>query len=156
MLDLNAGVHLDEIEPPVLVQELDRTGTQILDLAHRGGDDLPDLGALGSVERGRGAFLQKFLVAALQRAVALAEMNGVALAVAQHLDLDVARGCEIFLQVDRIVSKRRFRLGARGRERRRQVGGAVRDLHAAPAAARCRLDQDRKADVVRDRERVVI
>ncbi len=91
MLDLEARVHLDEIELAVLVEELDGAGAEIVELAHRLGDGLADLVARAGVERGRGAFLPDLLVAALQRAVALAEMDGVALAVAEHLDLDVAR-----------------------------------------------------------------
>ena len=35
MLDLDAGVHLDEVEPSVLVQELDRADAEIFELAHR-------------------------------------------------------------------------------------------------------------------------
>ena len=91
MLDLDARVHLDEIELAVLVQELDRADAEILQLAHRLGDRLADLVARAGVERRRGAFLPHLLMPALQRAVALAEMDRVALAVAEHLDLDVAR-----------------------------------------------------------------
>ena len=61
------------------------------------------------------------LVAALQRAVALAEMDGLAVAVADHLDLDVARLAEIFLHVDGVVAEGGAGLGARGGERLRQV-----------------------------------
>ena len=57
------------------------------------------------IERGRGAFLQHLLVAALQRAIALAEMDGVAPAVAEHLDFDVARPLQIFFQIDRVVAE---------------------------------------------------
>ena len=88
------------------------------------GDGLADLVARCGVERGRGAFLQHLLVAALQRAVALAEMDGVALAVAEHLDLDVARLLQIFLEIDRVVAERGLGFGARGRERGRQLGRA--------------------------------
>ena len=38
MLDLDARVHLDEIELAVLVQELDGADAEIFDLAHRLGD----------------------------------------------------------------------------------------------------------------------
>ena len=44
-------------------------------------------------------------------------MYDAATAVAQHLDLDVARLGEIFLQIDRGVPERGLRLGARGRKR---------------------------------------
>ena len=121
MLDLDAGVHLDEIELAVLVEELDRADAEILQIAHRLGDRLADHVAGGGVERGRGAFLPDLLMAALQRAVALAEMDGVALAVAEHLDLDVARPLQIFLEIDRVVAEGGLGLGARGRERLREI-----------------------------------
>ena len=43
MLDLDAGVHLDEVELAVLVEELDGADAEIVELAHRLGDDLADL-----------------------------------------------------------------------------------------------------------------
>ncbi len=42
MLDLDAGVHLDEIELAVLVEELDGAGAVIAELAHGGGGDVAD------------------------------------------------------------------------------------------------------------------
>jgi hypothetical protein len=47
-------------------------------------------------------------VAALQRAVALAEMDRVALAVAEDLDFDVARLLEILLDIDASLPKAAF------------------------------------------------
>ena len=58
---------------------------------------------------GRGRFLEHLLVATLQRAVALAEVDRAAFAVAEHLELDVARVGEIFLHVDGVVAERRAR-----------------------------------------------
>src|SRR5271163_131987 len=40
MLDLNARIHLDEIEFTVLVEKFDRPNTEIFDLTHRLGDGL--------------------------------------------------------------------------------------------------------------------
>src|SRR3546814_3047463 len=69
MLDLHAGVHLDEVEAPVLVQELERAGAAVAD-AHAGfGADLADLGPLFVGDAGRGRFLDHLLVAALHRTV---------------------------------------------------------------------------------------
>jgi hypothetical protein len=55
-------------------------------------------------------------VPALQRAVALAEMDGVALAVAENLDLDVARLLQVLLDVDGIVAEGGLGLGTGGLE----------------------------------------
>src|SRR3546814_3022835 len=84
MLDLHAGVHLDEVEAPVLVQELERAGAAVAD-AHAGfGADLADLGPLFVGDAGRGRFLHDLLVAALHRTVALAQVDRVALRSEEH------------------------------------------------------------------------
>ena len=117
MLDLDARVHLDEVEPPALVQELDRSRADIAELRHGAGDDGADLLALTRIERGGRSFLPDLLVTPLQRAVALAEMNGPALSVAEHLDLDVARPAEILLQIDSVVAEGRLGFEPRIAER---------------------------------------
>src|ERR1700733_5587954 len=87
MLDLDAGIHFDEIELAVFVEELDGADTEILDLAHCRGNGFTHLVARRCIEgRGR-TFFPYLLVAPLQRAIALAEMNGAAPAVTEHLDL---------------------------------------------------------------------
>src|SRR5690606_21387357 len=91
MLDLEPGVHLDEVEFVILVKELDRSGTAIAHVGHRLDDDLPHLLALSGADDRGGGFLEHLLVAALERAVTLAEMNRLAGAVAEHLELDMAR-----------------------------------------------------------------
>ena len=77
-------------------------------------------------------------------------MDGLAFAVAQHLDFDVAGLFQIFLDIDGVVAEGGLRLGARGGERVGKRLGVARDLHAASAAAGRRLDQHRIADVVGD------
>src|SRR5690242_2363245 len=93
------------------------------------------------------------LVAALDRALALAEMYDVPVAVAQHLDFDVPRLFDIFLDEDPVVGKARFRF-ARGRTKAvayfRVAGG---DPHPFAAPAGRSLDHDRIADLARDSER---
>jgi hypothetical protein len=96
MLYLNPRIHLDEIKFAVLVQKFDRADAKIFDCAHGFGDGLTDIVARVDVEGGRGAFLPDFLVAALQRTVALAKMDGATFTVAENLDLDVARPLKIF------------------------------------------------------------
>ena len=137
MLDLDARVHLDEIELAVLVEKLDRADAEIFELAHRLGDRFADGAALGVVERGAGAFLPDFLIAALQRAVALAQVDGAAVAVAQHLDFDVARLRQVFFEIKRVVAERGLGLGARGGKR----GGELLRLRAPPS---CRARRRRQ------------
>src|SRR5262249_58846912 len=87
---------------------------------------------------------------------ALAEMDGPAVAVAQHLDLDVARLREIFLEIKRLVSERGLRFGARGGKRRHKLLRPVYDFHSSPAASSGGLEKDRKAKRARRRYRPLI
>ena len=95
---------------------------------------------------GEGSLLQHLLVAPLQRAVALAQVHDVPVAVGDHLDLDVPRRLEVALHVDRAVAERRLRLALRGHHRLGERLAVARHLHAPPAAAGRRLDQHGKAD----------
>ena len=113
MLDLDPAVDLDEVEVAVAVdEELERA-----DVLVAGRDDGPD-GALGEVGAGRVGqgrrrrLLEDLLVAALDGAVALAEVDAVAVAVDRDLDLDVAVLVEPLLEVERVVAERGLRLGA--------------------------------------------
>src|SRR5262249_8036944 len=120
---------------------------------HRARDRLADRVAGVDVERGRGAFLPDLLMAALQRAVALAEMNGAALAIAEHLDLDMARPFQILLEIDRVIAECGLGFYASCSERGREALRAIGDLHAAAAATGGGLDEHRNSDRARDRAR---
>ena len=91
MLDLHARVHLDEVEGAVLEEELEGADAVVADLPAGLRAALADLGDQRLDRSGRRRLLQHLLVAALQRAVAAAEPDGVAVAVGEHLDLDMAR-----------------------------------------------------------------
>src|SRR5262249_50627981 len=100
VLDLYARVHLQEEVLAVLQQALDRAGADVVDRARRLDADLADALAHRLVDdRGR-RLLDQLLVAALDRAVALAEVDDVAVAVGEDLDLDVARIGQVALEVD--------------------------------------------------------
>src|ERR1700693_4298802 len=85
VLDLQARVHLDEIERAVLIEELDRPGALVAELSERRDRNRRQPLAGGAVERRRGGFLQELLMRALQRAVAFAEMDYAALPIADQL-----------------------------------------------------------------------
>ncbi len=147
VLDLQARVHLDEPELAGAVeQELDRPGTAV---AHRARDrdrDLAHATAQRRPDRGRGGFLDQLLVAPLQRAVALAEMEDAAVRVGEDLDLDVARVVDRALEQQARVAERGLRFGSGGRERGSERAFVRDAAHAAPAAARRGLDHHRIAD----------
>ena len=119
VLDLHARVHLDEVELAVLVEELEGAGAAVADLLAGGGAALADLLDHAARDAGRRRFLDDLLVAALHRAVALAEPDRVLVRVGQHLDLDVARVLEELLHVDGRVAERRAGFGARHLHRAR-------------------------------------
>src|ERR1700730_2164760 len=83
---------------------------------------------------------------ALQRAVALAQVNDPALAVAEDLDLDVPRPLEVAFEVDVAASEERSRLVLCDRQHASELVAIARDLHAAAAAASRGFDQDRVTD----------
>ena len=83
---------------------------------------------------------------ALQGAVALEEMQDVAVAIAEELHFDVSRPVEVLLQIDAAVLEGRFGLGPRGGDAGNERGRVAGDAHAFPAAAGRRLDEHRVAD----------
>src|SRR6476619_7654780 len=108
MLDLEARVHLQEIEVAVLVDdELDGTGRIVTHgLGERHG--LGSHGGTGLVVNKRARrLLHDLLIAALNGTFALAEMDNAAVLVAEHLDLDVARLLNIFLDEHTVVAEAR-------------------------------------------------
>ena len=127
--------------------ELHRAGAVVADgLGQRDGLLAHGLARLG-IEQRRGRFLDHLLVAALDGAFALAEIDDVAVLVAQHLDLDVARVLDELLDEHAIVAE--ARLGLRAGETEAFLGllGVVGDAHALAAAAGRGLDHDGIADL---------
>ena len=92
MLDLEPGVHFQEVEAAVAVdQELHRAGAPVVDRPRRFYCSRAHGIAQLARQPGRWRLLDDFLVAALDRAVALEKMDTVAVAIGEHLDLDMAR-----------------------------------------------------------------
>src|SRR5436190_22882354 len=91
----------------------------------------------------------------LDRAIALAEVQHVAVPVAEDLKLDVARVCEIFLNIDVAIPEGAERLRARELKRPAEVVGVLGDAHSLPATASRGLDDDGKADLRRERQRFI-
>src|SRR5439155_14818613 len=106
MLDLEACVQLDEGERAVRPdEELEGAGVAVADVPRGAlGRGLHRL-ALLVVERGRRRLLDQLLMAALDRALALAAGEDVAVVIAEHLDLDVTGRRDHLLDVERAVPK---------------------------------------------------
>ena len=108
------------------------------------------------VDRGRRRLLDQLLVAALQRAVALAEVDHVAVRVGEHLDLDVARVGQVALEVHGRVGEELLALARGALEGVLELVLGQRDPEALAAAAARGLDRDRVADRLLDHHAGVV
>src|SRR5689334_4521715 len=151
MLDLEPRIHLHEVETLAAFfgDELDRAGADIIDRARRCDRRLSDVEPPLARETGRRRLFDNLLMPALDRAVALEQMDDVAASVAENLYLDMAGAFEIAFQQNRVVAERALRLAPSAVESARELGRALDGAHAPPAAARGGLDHERKSDLLR-------
>ena len=156
MLDLEPRVQLDEGERAVGPdEELERAGVAVADVPARAlGRGLHLLAPL-VVERRRRRLLDQLLVAALHRALALAAGQDMAMVVAEHLDLDVARRRDHLLDVERAVAERSLGFARRALVRVTDLAGFRHRAHALAAAARRSLEQHGETELLGRRERVI-
>lgn len=148
MLDLQARVDLEKIEAPrVRVEhELDRAGRRVADRAREPHRARVQRVAFGGGQVGRGRFLDHLLVAPLHRAIALAERDRAAAAVAENLHFEVPRMLDELLQIDARMREVRIAEPHDGVERRVELRGIAAQRHADPAAAGRALEHHRIAD----------
>ena len=139
MLHLQPRVHLQEVVIAVQIEELDRAGPHILHRARRPHRRLAHAGAQLRGGHGRRRLLHQLLVPPLNGALALAEVNQVAVFVAEYLHLDVAGRIQITLQVDRGVAEGGLGLPAGGGQRALQVAELLHDAHPLATASGRRL-----------------
>ncbi|MCD6060470.1 MAG: hypothetical protein K0S16_781, partial [Moraxellaceae bacterium] len=131
MLDLQARIHFQEIEIAVgIEQEFHGAGADVVDALRGGNRSLAHAPAQVRRHHGTGRFFHDLLVAALDGAVALAEVDAVAVRVAEDLDLDVARRNHGLLQDEFAGAEGVLRLAARRRERGGKVGFGLHQAHA--------------------------
>ena len=143
MLDLHAGVHLNEIELAVFVEKFEGARTPVIDLLASGHATLADLLDQFARDAWRRGFFDHFLVTPLHGAVALAQIDRVAVLVGHDLDFNMAWVLQKLFQVHRRIAKcgTRFGLGHLHGVDERRLG--VHHAHAATAATACSLDDDR-------------
>src|ERR1051326_6120318 len=82
-------------------------------------------------------------------------MDDVAVRIAQHLDLDVARLLDVLFEKHPVIAKARARLVPRPSEPLAQFVVAAGDPHALAATTGGRLDHHRIAYLPRDRDRLL-
>ena len=157
VFDLHAGIHLDEI-PLVgveVVEELHRARVVVADLlcqTHRAVAQFRDH-RLGQAEA-RGD-LDDLLVPPLHGAVALMQMQDIALAIAKDLHLYVLHAGYVLLEEHGGIAERAPGLRLRLVQQTLQFGRLAHDAHPAPPAAKRRLDDQRKSDLLRGFQRLV-
>ena len=160
MLDLDARVHLDE---DVLAgslarrvdEEFDGARVHVADRLGEGDRVAVKRRAQLVVDVRRRRDLDDLLMPALDGAVALEQVDGVARGIREDLHLDVAGTHDGLLEEHPSVAECRAGLAHRLGDRGRQSTGGLDAAHAAAAAAGDRLDEDREADVGRLRDELV-
>ena len=150
VLDLQAGVHFEEVEVVAggVVYEFHGAGAAVFNrLAQLHGCGVQAFaGGLRQVRR-RG-FLDHLLVAPLQRAVALAEGGDAALAVAENLYLDVARLIDETLEEHPGIAEKLLAHALDAVVGACQCGGVAATGQADAATACGGLEHHRVADAV--------
>ena len=147
MLDLQAGVHLEEEEVALIVgHELDGSRAGVADRGRREPGGLEQLvpHARNTFDQWRRRLFDDLLVAALDRALAFADRPHGAVRVGHHLDFDVVPGVEVALAEHRGITERRLGLAAGGSHLRGQLGEIADHPHPPSATACGRLDQHRQ------------
>lgn len=145
MLDLDTRVDLDKVDAPRVDEELARSGVAVPDLFRNLDGAGEQLFADLVRQVGRRAEFDDFLVPTLDRAVALKEVDDVAVRVTEHLHFDVTRFVEVAFDKDGSVSERGFGFRDGRLERRLERRGFADDPHAATAAAHRCFDDDGEA-----------
>ena len=156
MLDLETGVHFQEVVAAILGQkELNRAHVLIVRAAGEAAGRARKRAAELGVHRHRRALLDDLLVPALDGALALAEGDDVAEAVRDDLHLDVAHVLELRLEIDAIVVEGRPRLPPGQRHRPREVGLAIDETDTPAPATRRRLHDQGIPHLLSERARVL-
>ena len=152
MFNLDTRVHLDEepLVPVEVVEEFDGAGVVVTDLAGDAHGGVAELGDDVGRQAETGGDLDDLLVAALDGAIALVEVDDVAVAVAEDLHLDMFRARDVFFEEDGGVAEGAVGLALGLVEQVGEVGGLVDDAHTATAAAEGRLDDEGEADGLGD------
>src|SRR5690606_18066710 len=101
-------------------------------------------------------FFHHFLVTTLHGAVAVAETDGVAFTVTDHLDLDVTWVVEKFLHVHHVAAEVAAGFALGHLDRLQQILFLVHHAHAATTATSGGLDHDRETDATCDGERALV
>lgn len=143
MLDLDAGVDLDEVVAVLLIdQELGGTGVLVLDMLGQ----LDGIVQNGVADRGGKRLgrsnLNDLLVATLDRAITLKQMDNISLTIRKQLDLDVTGLVEKSLNEDGTVAKGLLGLRSGTLKALGKVGLRADNTHTTSSTAHGSFDND--------------
>ena len=149
VLDLDPAVQLQKEERVAVEDELDRSRAAVGDCVAERHRCLVQRRAERGGDARRGSLLEHFLMAPLDGAVALAQGDDPTVRIGEELHLDMPGPLQVALAVQRAVAKGTLCLSLRRRERLVELGSGAHDAHAASAASRRGLDEEREADLLR-------
>ncbi len=150
VLDLHARIHLDEkpLLALLVVEKLDGPGIVVADALGQLDGGLAEAVAHLVGQADRGGDFNDLLVAALDGAVPLVQVQDVAVLVADDLHLDVLGLGDVALQKDLRVAKGDLGLVLGFLQQRDKLLRVADDAHAAPAAAMGGLDNQGEPDLL--------
>ena len=151
VLHLQSRVHLEEGElagPGRRHDVLDGARIDVADTAGQSHGRITQELPRRIVEQSGRRFLDDLLMAALESALALAEVDDMPLRITEHLHLDVAWSVDEPLDEEAIVAEGCQGLASRTGDGRLDVLPAADDAHALATAAGSRLEQGRPADLL--------
>ena len=149
VLNLQARIHLHEEERRRVLRrhnELHRARADVANRACRVTGRFTNCAARFLIQQRARCFLDDLLMASLQRALTLAQVDYIAVFICENLHLDMPRGVDEVLDEQGIIAEgtRRFTTGCR--ECRRQVSSVFHAVHTLAATSCRRLNQYRKAN----------
>ena len=149
MLNLDPGIHFNEIKFAFFIQEFKGAGAAVTDLAASFSAAFADFFDDFARDADCRCFFDHFLVPALHRTIALAEPDRILEFVCQYLDFHMARIFQKLLHIDFRIAESCAGFGLGHGDCIQQCGFGMHHAHAAPAAATGGLDDDRIADLAR-------
>jgi len=148
MFDLDAGIHFEKVKVAGIIdEELHRTGVFVLNGLGKFDGGFPHPFTEIAIEEGGGGFFEKFLVAALDRAVAFADVDNFSALIAEDLEFDVVRFFNIFFKIDVGISEGFFCFHACGEEAFDEADVIVSGSHSFAPSAGDRLNHYGIADL---------
>src|SRR5450830_1377233 len=143
MLNLNAGIHFNEIEFAIFVQELECTSTAITNFAASGSATITDFFDQLAWNAWCGCFFDDFLVATLHCAVTLTPPDRITMLIGKNLDFHVTWVFQELFHIDFRIAKccAGFRFGHCYRIEQGCFG--VDNAHTASTTTASRFNDDR-------------